>query len=274
MADDDVPPEFSVAALHAATLNNQPENVRALLALGIGKTSIIQEALEIAEKDFALAEIANIYREYQQAIPEVLAHSSPAPMQVAPFGTKQGLEDLVRGIGSFALPIENLHNGDWDLQPAAGHAYGQLLGKCPQLTNASLNKALFTKEGLEGLVRGIGSAALPNKLLRLSDFDIQAAAGHALGQLLGKCPQLKKAELGGNKALFTKEGLEDLVRGIGSAALPIEQLHLNDCDIQPAAGHALGQLLGKCPQLKLDAEHLLGVDANILDQLRAEMQKQ
>jgi Ran GTPase-activating protein (RanGAP) involved in mRNA processing and transport len=118
----------------------------------------------------------------------------------------------------------------------------------------------------------------PIEELNLEGLDggchIQAAAGHALGQLLGKCPQLKKADLRGNLALFTKEGLEDLVRGIGSAALPIEQLHLNDCDIQPAAGHALGQLLGKCPQLKLDAEHLLGVDANILDQLRAEMQKQ
>ena len=57
-------------ALHAATLNNQPESVRALLALGIDTTRKTtsnagsQTALEIAEEDDALAEIANILREH------------------------------------------------------------------------------------------------------------------------------------------------------------------------------------------------------------------
>ena len=53
-----------------------------------------------------------------------------------------------------------------------------------------------------------------------------------------------------NSALFTAAGLEGLVRGIGGGELAIDELNLDDCKVQAEAGEALGQLIGKCPQLR------------------------
>merc|ERR1711924_550742 len=104
--------------------------------------------------------------------------------------------------------------------------------------------------GLEGVLRGSGSGTLPIEELQLGSCNIQPAAGPALGQFLGKCPQLKTAKLGHNNLAFTVEGLEGVLRGIGIGTLPIEELDLEHCNIQPAAGLAIGQFLGKCPHLK------------------------
>ena len=105
-------------------------------------------------------------------------------------------------------------------------------------------------EGLEGVLRSIGSGTLAIEELQLGGCRIQPAAGFALGQLLGKCPQLKKVNLVVNAPLCTAAGLEGVVRGIGGGELAIEELDREACDIQAEAGEALGQLLGKCPQLK------------------------
>merc|ERR1711924_295371 len=107
-----------------------------------------------------------------------------------------GLEGVLRGSGSGTLPIEELDLEHCNIQPAAGLAIGQFLGKCPHLKTAKLaanrERSLFTVEGLEGVLRGIGSGTLPIEELQLGSCNIQPAAGPALVQLLGKCPQLKK----------------------------------------------------------------------------------
>jgi hypothetical protein len=190
-------------------------------------------------------------------------------------GTAACLENVVRGIGRGTPSIEELdfansiEEEDYfdkkGIQPEAGVALGQLLGKCPQLKKVGLrdNHSLNTgfgpgaARGLEGVVRGIGSGTLSIEELELERI-IQPEAGAALGQLLAKCPQLKKLNLSTNDSLGT--ALEGVVRGIGSGTLSIEALQLSiqqDLLLRQDLPEvfqkdvaALGQLLAKCPRLR------------------------
>jgi hypothetical protein len=167
------------------------------------------------------------------------------------FGTKKSMEPFVTGLGKGPLAFTQIDLMNMNLQPDTGMAIGQLVAVCPLLQGLDIsnNAALGTEEGLKGIVKGLGDKQIEVSTLNLDGLNIQPEAGFAVGQLLTKCPNLPRLDIGNNEAFGTVEGLESFIKGLGDGDLSFTELNLEGFNIRPESGASIGKLISRCPKL-------------------------
>lgn len=177
-------------------------------------------------------------------------------MEQSALGTDESMEAICQGVGDdTTLAIEWFRAKHTSITPTGAMFFAKFLQRCPSLRKVDfgVNKYLFTAEGLDGFLRGLGEDGTLNvQEIDVYDCSISADAGAKFALFLQRCPQLKRVQnLHTNKELFTAAGLDLVLHGLGDqGTLSLEDIDVYDCSLDEESSKYFAKILAKCPKLK------------------------